>query len=706
MSVVKADDSWLVAQADGGVTTALELRTMDEDVPLQELSIVNSADVQGSTSAVEIKIEEKGGENVVTSAEMPLKPKDESKAATLADSKSQIKGHGGITVTWTDLGLTIPQADGKDVTIIRNLTGHAEPGQVLTVMGPSGAGKTTFLEVLASNMRPTSGNVAFNGKRWSHNMNRMLAYCRQLDLFRQNLTVREHLFINARLRMDARATTERIDARVEEVITRLGLTPCAETLIGAAGGGGISGGERRRLAIGTEILNRPSVLYLDEPTSGLDSFMANSIMNLLKEIANGSGTGFPVTVVSIIHQPSSAIFALFENLMILSKGRTTYFGRANELTTYCSEIGKTCPAFSNPAEFFMDAVSVNPEAIESSLKSIEWACKMWEEGKRAKTIAASTKSAEKTALAARSVSPGMLQQRPSLWTQLNVLMYREWTDRRRNKLVVLSLMMRTLLFGLFLGAMFFELGSGSDQKSTQSVNGALFFLMVNQVFTYVIPTIQTFPRELLLFRREYMSGLYTVTPYYLSKLFSNLPMDVIFGTIFLAIPFYMVDFSSDGNVFGMFMVGMILIIMFALGLGYMVSCVAPNETIGLVMAILCILFPLVPSGFLINLDEVPIYFIWLKEASPFTWAFRYLMVNQWENYGDIACSDRDKQGGFCSDASQPFRTGQDVLRFYGVKGESKGTAAAVLVALAVGYHLTAVSVLYKKTTFWARSLAK
>src|SRR3990167_5775527 len=131
---------------------------------------------------------------------------------------------------------------------------------------------------------------------------------------------------------------------------QLGLRDCADIRVGGDGKHpSISGGERRRVSIGIQMLTDPSILFLDEPTTGLDSFTANYLVEMLHSIANHSKR----TVICTVHQPRSDIFHLFDYVMLLSKGRLVYYGKAsNHVLDYFSNINYPCPSDMNPADFF------------------------------------------------------------------------------------------------------------------------------------------------------------------------------------------------------------------------------------------------------------------------------------------------------------------------------------------------------------------
>jgi len=180
------------------------------------------------------------------------------------------------------------KSEAKPVkTIVNNVSGVVKPGEVVAIMGASGAGKSTFLNALV--FRNTQGldidgQRYFNGNVATPNaMRAVSAYIQQADLFIGTLTPREHLTFMSRVNMDKSVPRSMRKERVDAVIEELGLSKCQNTIIGIPGYiKGISGGESKRLAFATEILTNPPLLFCDEPTSGLDSFMAENVVKMLQ----------------------------------------------------------------------------------------------------------------------------------------------------------------------------------------------------------------------------------------------------------------------------------------------------------------------------------------------------------------------------------------------------------------------------------------
>lgn len=214
------------------------------------------------------------------------------------------------------------------------------------IIGPSGADKSSLLDVISGQNTTAEGAITVNGAKRNKDFKRFASYAMQDELFYRMITVREHLVYQARLRMGHTSSVAQYTARVDTVLEELGLNRCRDTFISdITYNRGISGGERKRLSFATEILTNPSLLFVDEPTSGLDSFMAETVMLQLQQLARGGRT-----VVATIHQPSSELYTLFDMLCLLSEGSTVYHGKAERTVDYFAQLSFQCPAFVNPSD--------------------------------------------------------------------------------------------------------------------------------------------------------------------------------------------------------------------------------------------------------------------------------------------------------------------------------------------------------------------
>lgn len=246
----------------------------------------------------------------------------------------------------------------KMKVILNEVSGSARPGEILALMGPSGSGKTSLLDVLSGRSSFESGTLTINGIEETgagiKQLKRKIAYIKQSDVFFDHLTVRDQLTYTALLRLPSSWSKVRKHAEVHRIINLLRLNKCADTPIKL-----VSGGERKRVNIGSELLTDPRVIMLDEPTSGLDSTSAVALLSMLIDLARTEGK----TLISSIHQPSSAIFRSFDRLLLLADGCVVYYGSPVASLSYLEQRGYTCSAGYNLADHWMDLL-VEDSALE------------------------------------------------------------------------------------------------------------------------------------------------------------------------------------------------------------------------------------------------------------------------------------------------------------------------------------------------------
>ncbi|XP_022765394.1 ABC transporter G family member 24-like isoform X2 [Durio zibethinus] len=265
-----------------------------------------------------------------------------------------------IEVSFKDLTLTLK---GKGKHLLRCVTGKIKPGRITAVMGPSGAGKTTFISALAGKAIgcKMTGLILINGKNESiRSYRKIIGYVPQDDIVHGNLTVAENLWFNAKCRLPAHLSKPDKVLVVERVIESLGLQMVRDSLVGTVEKRGISGGQRKRVNVGLEMVMEPSLLILDEPTSGLDSASSQLLLRALRREALEG-----VNICMVLHQPSYALFQMFDDLVLLAKGGlTVYHGSAKKAEQYFAGLGIHVPERVNPPDYFIDILEgiVKPSA--------------------------------------------------------------------------------------------------------------------------------------------------------------------------------------------------------------------------------------------------------------------------------------------------------------------------------------------------------
>ncbi|KAE8890358.1 ABC transporter G family member 35 [Phytophthora fragariae] len=232
-----------------------------------------------------------------------------------------------IALAFENLWYSVPMPGGKkdeEIDLLKGVSGFALPGTMTALMGSSGAGKTTLMDVIAG--RKTGGKIQGKILLNGHPANdlairRCTGYCEQMDIHSDSATVREALIFSAMLRQDANISTAQKMESVEECIELLELGPIADKIIR-----GSSTEQMKRVTIGVELVAQPSIIFMDEPTSGLDARSAKLIMNGVRKIADSGRT-----IVCTIHQPSTEVFNLFDSLLLLRRGgRMVFFGELGE----------------------------------------------------------------------------------------------------------------------------------------------------------------------------------------------------------------------------------------------------------------------------------------------------------------------------------------------------------------------------------------
>ncbi|KAI3791799.1 hypothetical protein L2E82_05662 [Cichorium intybus] len=255
-----------------------------------------------------------------------------------------------IEVAFKELTLTLK---GKNRNIMRNVSGKILPGRISAVMGPSGAGKTTFLSALTGKISgcTMSGMILINGKNESiHSYKKIVGFVPQDDIVHGDLTVEENLRFSARCRLSADLPKADKVLITERVIESLGLQGVRDSKVGTVEKRGISGGQKKRVNVGLEMVMEPSLLILDEPTSGLDSASSSLLLRALRREAMEG-----VNISMVVHQPSYSLYKMFDDLILLAKGGlTVYHGPVDKVEEYFEGLGITIPERVNTPDHLID----------------------------------------------------------------------------------------------------------------------------------------------------------------------------------------------------------------------------------------------------------------------------------------------------------------------------------------------------------------
>ncbi|KAF8922765.1 hypothetical protein BGZ58_003813, partial [Dissophora ornata] len=268
--------------------------------------------------------------------------------------------HIPATLMFKDMGYTVGSKE-----VVMQVSGIVKPGQLMAIMGGSGAGKTSLLDILARRHKSgiVRGNIYVNGRTVSsQEYKQVVGYVDQEDTLMSTLTVYETILYSALLRLPRAMSFEAKRFRVLETMSELGILSIKDMKIGASGQRSISGGEKRRVSIACELVTSPSILFLDEPTSGLDSYNAYNVVECLVTLART----YHRTVVCTIHQPRSNIFAMFDQLVLMAKGQLVYSGETRGLNGHFRSLGHVCPEGYNMADYMLDLTMYTGKAPKSA----------------------------------------------------------------------------------------------------------------------------------------------------------------------------------------------------------------------------------------------------------------------------------------------------------------------------------------------------
>lgn len=620
-------------------------------------------------------------------------------AISLDGSSKKSQAGEGLTYSWDKVNVFASTTQGcgkkkvtKEKHILKDVTGICRPGELLAIMGASGAGKTTLLNVLtfrSDNALKITGKLFINGRKLNADMlTKSSAYVQQEDLFIGTFTVREQLMFQANLRMDRGLTLKERVARVEEVMQELSLTKCAKTLIGVPGRiKGISGGETKRLAFACEMLTNPPLMFLDEPTSGLDSFMAQSVVQAMKTLASKGKT-----IISTIHQPSSEVFALFDRVLLMGEGRLAYLGNTQGAVSFFKGLGHVCPKTYNPADFFITTLAVEPEKEEESHAFVHSTCDTFAISSEGLAMArAVEENMQGTAngnvgswyqMSKKSVSP----YKVGWGQQFRAVLKRSVLANTREPMVLRTKVLQMIVISLLVGVIY--LNQEMTQDGVDNINGAIFLILTQISFSNTMGVVNAFCVELPIFLREHFNGMYRTDVYYLSKNVAEFPFTVVLPLLFLSIAYYMIGLYAPAENFFICFGILVLVSNAATSFGFMISCLAKDLNMALAIAAPMLIPLMLFGGLFINVDSIPVYFIWIRYISWFSYGNEALIVNQWADVEEIKCPDEEM---FCRN------NGTDVIEQLAFDPNNLGFDCGLLIVIIIVFRLCGFLLLLNKT---------
>lgn len=525
--------------------------------------------------------------------------------------------------------------------LLNNISGEAREGEISAVLGASGSGKSTLIDALADRISKESlrGTVNLNGEILESKLLKVIsAYVMQDDLLFPMLTVEETLMFSAEFRLPRTLSKSRKKARVQALIDQLGLRNAAKTVIGDEGHRGVSGGERRRVSIGTDIIHDPILLFLDEPTSGLDSTSAYMVVKVLQRIARSGSI-----VIMSIHQPSYRILRVMDRLIFLSRGQTVFNGSPATIPQFFADFGHPIPDNEDLTEFVLDFVR-ELEGSPGTTKSLVDFNRSWQK-KKIKNNNNNGPSSSSSTLSLKdainsSISKGKLVSGDDtnissvprfanpFWIEMIVIGKRSILNSLRAPELFGVRLGAVILTGIILATIFTKLDD--SPRGIQERVGFFAFAMSTTFYTCA-EAIPVFLVQRYIFMRETAYNAYRRSSYVLAHSLLAIPSILILSSTFAAITFFAV--GLDGGFSGFLFFFMFMVASFWAGSSFVtfLSGVIYNEMMGYTIVVAILAYFVLFSGFFISRDRIPPYWLWFHYLSLVKYPYQGVLQNEFDD---------------------------------------------------------------------------
>ncbi|KAK1142767.1 Multidrug resistance protein [Aspergillus melleus] len=564
---------------------------------------------------------------------------------------------------WEDVCYDI-KIKGQNRRILDHVDGWVKPGTLTALMGVTGAGKTSLLDVLANRvtMGVVTGDMLVDGRLRDDSFQRKTGYVQQQDLHLETSTVREALVFSALLRQPASTPRQEKLDYVEEVIKMLNMQEYAEAVVGVLGEG-LNVEQRKRLTIGVEIAAKPGLLlFFDEPTSGLDSQTAWSICSLMRKLADHGQA-----ILCTIHQPSAILMQQFDRLLFLAKGgRTVYFGELGQnmetLIRYFEKKGSAkCPHNANPAEWMLEVIGAAP----GSHSEQDWG-EVWK-GSPERVQVRQELADMKAELLQKPPPPKTVEYGEfamPIWSQFLICLQRMFQQYWRSPAYIYSKATTCIIPPLFIGFTFWR--EPTSFQGMQNQMFAIFMLLV--IFPNLVQQMMPYfcTQRALYEVRERPSKAYSWKAFMMASVVVELPWNILmavpaFFSWYYPIGLYRNAYATDavtergGTMFLLILIFMMFTSTFSSMIIAGIENPETGSNIAQLMFSLCLIF----NGVLATPERLPGFWIFMYRVSPFTY-----LVSSVLSVGlsgtDVECSDIEllrlppPDGQNCSTFLGPF----------------------------------------------------
>lgn len=523
---------------------------------------------------------------------------------------------GGNTSKFSNICGLLSEKEEK--VILKDVSCDARSAEITAIAGPSGAGKTTLLEILAGKVSQgkVSGQVLVNGRPMDGpEYRRVSGFVPQEDALFPFLTVQETLTYSALLRL--KTNRKEAVAKVNKLMEELGLEHVAGSRIGEGSRSGISGGERRRVSIGVELVHDPNVILIDEPTSGLDSASALQVVMLLKDMTVKQGK----TIVLTIHQPGFRILEQINRIVLLSSGLVVQNGSVNSLYQKIKFSGHQIPRRVNVLEYAIDIAGSLEPVMTQSCREIS----CYGHGKTWKSTNAGREFHQSD-----SHSNSVLEE-------VQILGQRSCKNIFRTKQLFTTRALQASIAGLILGSIYLNVG---DQKQEGRVLRTGFFAFT---LTFLLSSttegLPIFLQDRRILMRETSRRAYRVLSYVLADTLIFIPFLLIISMLFATPVYWLVGLRRELDGFLYFSLVIWIVLLMSNSFVACFSALVPNFIMGtsVISGLMGSFFLF--SGYFIAKDRIPVYWEFMHYLSLFKYPFECLMINEYR--GDVFLKEQD-----------------------------------------------------------------
>ncbi|KAM3500704.1 hypothetical protein MY10362_006180 [Beauveria mimosiformis] len=593
---------------------------------------------------------------------------------------------------WENLEVQVKdRVSHAPLSILSQSAGFVRPGEMLAIMGPSGSGKTTLLNALAHRIAAagstTTGDILVNGQPANLKTIRDLsAYVEQEDSLIGSLTVKETMVFAARLALPSKTSKRDALQRVDDLINSFGLHAQRNTIVGTPIKKGLSGGQKKRLGIASRLVTNPKILFLDEPTSGLDSALSFEVCSYIKSIGRQNN----LIIIASIHQPSSATFRQFDQLCLLSGGKTCYYGPVSDASSYFNTIGYPIPPETNAAEFYLDLINTDLDKDGEICARTDRICEAWAASRQRVDLDTSVSKARQL----QRVSPLLKSEKPAAWMTPLVLLQRSWIKSYRDVIAYGIRIAMYLGLAILMGTVFLRLKT--EQQYIQPYINAIFFGGAFMSFM-AVAYVPAFLEDLSTFKQERANGLVGPLGFLVANFLIGLPFLFLIALLFSIVEYWLSNFRPSGSAFFTWVLWLFLDLVAAESLVVLVSCIFDIFVVALAVTAFANGLWMCVDGFLVPMNILNVFWKYVFHYIDYqAYVFQGMMVNEFKDreYRCAETSPGQYQCQYPSDLNAQGKIrGTDVLRQFSIETGLEGTWIGVMIGIIAGYRVLAYLVL-------------